>query len=420
MDCIDTGWRNGWLLQANRLLNSHMVFTGSAQPNLVVAPQREPSPGDGQPSVAGAELQEALETTARLRRRLSQQRELSLTQRKDVSRLSEAAAVAEQQADALAQELADVRDQLGAELDSTVKEKDYIAELLLEKSSALDDACNRVGFLEGAVAAAETECTRLTAEMAKAAEREEAHAAACTRREHEAFAQVAEAHERLARAQQHIAELTAKNTAALEIIAAGRHISAAAVTKSAELEQDLIAQREREQEAALLAATVAERLANAEQELRELTAKNDAAERRIAAANLARANTAIENGKLETELAAQQARIAELEQAHAKLASKIETLTDALTDRDRSLAQAKAKIEALAKLALAPVKAAPPAAVKNSAKDAPRRSTARADGKARTREQWAELLAQLDQLMSLKRQAQPSPTSLLASTISFA
>jgi len=360
MDCIDTGRRNGWLRQATGLLNAHVIFAGSTHP-----PADNSSPGNlpptngkqGEPelvSVAGAELQEAWETTARLRRRLSEQRELSLAHRNEVARHSEAAELAGQRADALAQELADVRDRLGAELDSTVKEKNYIAELLLEKSRALDNSPDRVAFLEAALSAAETECGRLTADAAKAIEREEAHVVARTRREHQAFAQVTDARERLARAQQEIRELTTKNTAAEETIAADRLARADAVKKCVRLEQDLAAQR---------------------------------------------------------------ARIAEPDQAHGRLTGAPQTPMNALNGRDRSSAPAKATIEAFTKLDHGRSSAALPAA----ATDEPCLSTDLGGGKAKTREQWAELLQQLSRLISLKRQGQrQSPASLLVSTISYA
>ncbi len=362
MDCIDidTGRRNGWLRQATGLLNAHVIFAGSAHP-----PPDSSSPGNLSPtegpeeepelvSVAGAEFQEARETIAGLRRRLSQQRELSLAHRNEVVRHSEAAEIAEQRADALAQELADVRDRLGAELDSIVKEKNYIAELLLEKSRAFDNARDRVAFLEAALSAAETECGRVTADAAKAIEREEAHVAACTHGEHQALAQVTDVHERLARAQQEIRKLTTKNTTAEETIATGRLAHADAVKKCARLEQDLAAQR---------------------------------------------------------------ARIAELEQAHGRLTGAPQTPTNALNGRDRSLALAKATIEAFTKLDHDRSNAALPA----PGQDDPCLSTGLAGAKTKTREQWAELLQQLSQLVSLKRQGQrQSPTSFLASTITYA
>jgi len=400
MDCIDTGWRNGWQLQANRLLKAHVMLPVSPDPGLEAALPHKLSPSDCQEEepepvfAAGTRSQDALETIARLRGRLSRQRELSQALSDEVARLSAIAEAAEHRADVLAQEFTEVRDRLGAELDSTLQEKNYIAELLLEKSCALDDARNRLGFLEAALSGAETECKALTAETANAVEKQAAHSVDCKRREHEAFAQVADAQQRLARAQQEIHELTAKNTGAEEVIAAVRNACADAVDKTARLEQDLAAYRAREREATMQAAVAAERLARAERELSSLAAKNDAAERRIAAASLARANAAIENSKLEKELAMQRARVAELEQARARPSSALRTLMAARNGRDRSLARGK---------------------------DDQHLSTDLGSRKVRTREQWTELLQQLNQLMSLKRQEpQQSPALLLANTISYA
>jgi hypothetical protein len=90
---------------------------------------------------------------------------------------------------------------------------------------------------------------------------------------------------------------------------------------------------------------------------------------------------------------------------------------NALNGRDRSSAPAKATIEAFTKLDHGRSSAALPAA----ATDEPCLSTDLGGGKAKTREQWAELLQQLSRLISLKRQGQrQSPASLLVSTISYA
>jgi chromosome segregation ATPase len=350
MDCIDTGWRNGWQLQASRLLSAHRTLAATPGTNtdpadLSVRPAVPPDQQEANELVlaAAAELQNPHPEIARIKGRLARERSLTSALRVDVARLSVATGTAERNAEALALELVDVRGRLEAELDASIQEKNYIAELLLEKSHALDDARNRVGFLEAALAAAENECQRLTTEAARAAENQDARCADLARREQEARAQASSTEERL--------------TLALA-----------------------------------------------------------AAERTIAAAKHTHANAASHIARLEHDLAAQRHRVAELEQSRKRLSSASDTLMDALQSRDRALARAKTKT------------AAPSAQRDNCANqaslitsvedDRESRDLASVAAKSGTREQWGELLAQLTRLTKLRCQ-EPSPMSLLASTITF-
>jgi Tfp pilus assembly protein FimV len=137
----------------------------------------------------------------------------------------------------------------------------------------------------------------------------------------------------------------------------------------------------------------------------------------IAAAKQAYADAARAIARLGNDLAAQQNRVAELEQSRARLASTSQTLMDALQSRDRALARAKTKIAALGEQRDNCSNPAPAIASNDGGRASAELVTSVA-AKSGTREQWTELLAQLTRLMKLKYRA-PSPLSLLASTISI-
>jgi hypothetical protein len=397
MDSIDTGWRNGWELQARRLLATHRI--SAAPPNSAVdglSARRLARPDKQKTEIAiMPAANPEPEGSVRLRRRLMEQCQLSRTLNDKVAWLSMIGEAAELRAQALARELAEVRDRLEAELDSVLREKTIVAELLLEKSRALDSARGRVEFLEIELSGAETACEQLTAELAGRSEREEARAAESERREQETFARLTDTQQRLRRAQAEIFE--------------------GAADRGAQHREDLSARRSRKPEATMRASVAAERLAHAEQELNVLRASNEIAKRRITTIELARASLAIKNSKLERDLAAQAARIGQLEQSGANLGNALQTLLDAHSGPHHSPEFAKAAVAAPADSDRVASNKTPVIVVK---REVPY-PVDLADHKPRTREQWVELLWQLNQLVSLKRR-EPSltPSASRTSTVS--
>ncbi len=232
------------------------------------------------------ELEEAREEITRLERRVSQETEAARTLRERVPILTAEAEAAGARAAGLEIELAAARDRLRGERDFEA-ENTRISKTLTEKDAALEDARARIKFLDTALAVAEAECTRRTAD---------ARAATAAREKRE--------------------------------------------SESDTLNGLLEAMSAR-------ALTAEKMLADARQRLLARSVQSDAAEQRITEAKAACDEADNKNRQLQETLRWQRGQVEELEKSRLTVIAAANALLETYQNRDRALIDAEEKIKRL-------------------------------------------------------------------------
>ncbi len=379
-------------------------------------------------------LDEARAEIARLELRLSREaaaaREVSRGLREQLQTSITAAEAADQRAAGSERDLAAVRDDLREKVDLLTAENAHLLQGHAERGMALDDAQEKIKFLETALAAAEA------AAAGKEVENLE-NAARAARVEFQDKLDLAAAENaRLA------LSAVEKEGALGEVRARIAFVETALSAAEAECKRlgaEVGGVRDKQQsesetlngrlEAMSSRAVIAEKqLAETRERLLARIVENGAFRQRVTDAKAASDQAYAKTRQLEDALTLRQHQIDELERSHATLVEATTTLLETFQDRDRALARAEEKIKSLAERN---------AELEAGAKRTNGQDGQRTDGKeglrvpelsadnadATMRKDWAELARLFTDFVDRKRQSagqgQARSMTLLASTLTF-
>jgi crescentin len=454
MALADRGRRNGWHHQATSLVSSHSALGTTAKalvdrsgpllrrrPLLQVQEQEFDSVSEEIGIELARKLDEARAEIARLELRLSHDAAAAQDLRAQIKAAAAAAEAADQRAAGLEREIAAAHGGLQENIDLLTAENARLLQGHAERGMALDDAQDKIKFLENALAAAEAASVSKQAEIL-------ANGTRAARVEFQEQLDLA-AREN-ARLQQIIAE---KNVAFGELRARIEFLQTALSTAEAEcsrLGNEVGGVHQRQQaesetlngrlEAMSSRAVTAEKLlAEARERLLARIVENGAFRQKVAdaeAAEKAASDSAYaKTRQLEDAVTLRQHQIDELERSRATLVEATTTLLETFENRDRALRRAQQKIKALAErnaeLEAQANRAAQFAGQKEkTAQDAKgaEESVAIADLSAdgadqTTRTDWSELARLLTDFVERKRRssghARGRSMTLLASTVTF-
>ncbi len=382
-------------------------------------------------------LDEARAEIARLELRLSHDAAAAQELREQIKVSAAATEAADQRAAGLERKIAAARGGLQENIDLLTAENARLLQGHAERGMALDDAQDKIKFLEAALAAAEAASVTKQAESV-------VDAARAARVEFQEQLDLAASEN--ARLQQTIAE---KDVAFGEVRARIEFLETALSTAEAECsrlgaEAGGVRQRQQSEsetlngrlEAMSSRAVAAEKLlAEARERLLARIVENGAFRQKVADAKAANDKAYAKTRQLEDAVTLRQHQIDELERSRATLVEATTTLVETFEERDRALQRAQEKIKALAERN-AQLEAEP-----NSATEfAGRKSKTGQDGKGATesvtiadlssegadqtmRKDWSELARLLTDFVERKRQspghAHGRSMTLLASTLTF-
>ena len=454
MAFADRGRRNGWHHQATSLVSSHSALRTTAKaivdrsgpllrrlPLLEAQDQEIDSASQEIGIELARKLDEARAEIARLELRLSHDAAAAQELREQIQTSAAAAEAADRRAAGLGREIAAVRGGFQENIDLLTAENARLLQGHAERGVALDDAQDKIKFLENALAAAEAAAVSKQAESL-------VDAARAAREEFQERLDLAASEN--ARLQQTIAE---RDVASGEVRARIEFLQTALSTAEAEcarLGAEVGGVRQHQQsesetlngrlEAMSSRAVAAEKLlAEARERLLARIVENGAFRQKVADAK-ADAKAATDKAyaktrQLEDAVTLRQHQIDELERSRATLVAATTTLLETFEDRDRALQRAQAKIEALternaeleaeANRATAFVgQEAKTARDAKSAEESVTIADLSSDGADQTaRKDWSELARLLADFVERKRQspghAQGRCMTLLASTVTF-
>jgi predicted nuclease with TOPRIM domain len=365
-----------------------------------------------------------------LSREAAAAREVSRGLREQLQTSITAAEAADQRAAGSERDLAAVRDDLREKVDLLTAENAHLLQGHAERGMALDDAQEKIKFLETALAAAEA------AAAGKEVENLE-NAARAARVEFQDKLDLAAAENaRLA------LSAVEKEGALGEVRARIAFVETALSAAEAECKRlgaEVGGVRDKQQsesetlngrlEAMSSRAVIAEKqLAETRERLLARIVENGAFRQRVTDAKAASDQAYAKTRQLEDALTLRQHQIDELERSHATLVEATTTLLETFQDRDRALARAEEKIKSLAERN---------AELEAGAKRTNGQDGQRTDGKeglrvpelsadnadATMRKDWAELARLFTDFVDRKRQSagqgQARSMTLLASTLTF-
>ncbi len=450
MALADRGRRNGWHHQATSLVSSHSALGTTAKaivdrsgPLLRRRPLREGQEQEfGSAAVEiGLELARTLDEAraeiARLELRLSHDAAAAQDLRAQIKASAAAAEVADLRAAGLERKIGVARGELQENIDLLTAENARLLQGHAERGMALDDAQDKIKFLENALAAAEAASVSKQAETL-------ANGASAARVEFQEQLDLAASEN--ARLQQTIAE---KDVAFGEVRARIEFLQTALSTAEAEcsrLGDEAGGVRQHHQsesetlngrlEAMSSRAVTAEKLlAEARERLLARIVENGAFRQKVADAKAANDKAYAKTRQLEDTVTLRQHQIDELERSRATLVEATTTLVETFEERDRALQRAQEKIKALAarnaeleaEANRANEFAGQKAKTGQDGKGAKERITIAelsSDGADQTaRKDWSELARLLTDFVERKRQspghARRRSMTLLASTVTF-
>jgi chromosome segregation ATPase len=450
MALADRGKRNGWHHQATSLVSSHSALGATAKtlvdrsgpllrrrPLLEVQEQEFDSASEEIGIELARKLDQARTEIARLELRLSHDAAAAQELRAQIKASAAATEAADQRAAGLAREIAAAHDGLQENIGLLTAENARLLQGHAERGMALDDAQDKIKFLENALAAAEA------ASISKQSETL-ANGARAARVEFQEQLDLAASEN--ARLQQTIAE---KDVAFGEVRARIEFLQTALSTAEAEClrlgaEVDGVRQQQHAEsetlngclEAVSSRAVTAERLlAETRERLLARIVENGAFRQKVGDAKAANDSAYAKTRQLEDAVTLRQHQIDELERSRATLVEATTTLLETFEDRDRALQRAQQKIKALAER-----NAELEAQANRAAEFAGRKAKTGQDGKAAnesvtiaelssdgadqtTRTDWSELARLLTDFVERKRRspghAQGRSMTLLASTVTF-
>lgn len=450
MALADRGRRNGWHHQATSLVSSHSALGTTAKAlvdrsgpllrrrPLLEAPDQEVDSASEEIGIELArKLDEARAEIARLELRLSHDAAAAQELRAQIKASAAATEAADQRAAGLAREIAAARGGLQENIDLLTAENARLLQGHAERGMALDDAQDKIKFLETALAAAEAASVSKQAETL-------ANGASAARVEFREQLDLAAGEN--ARLQQTIAEKdvafgevrarieflqTALSTAEAECSRLGAEVGGARQQQHAEAET-----LNGRLEAMSSRAVIAEKLlAETRERLLARIVENGAFRQRVADAKAANDKAYAKTRQLEDAVTLRQHQIDELERSRATLVEATTTLLETFEDRDRALQRAQQKIKALAER-----NAELEAKANRGAEFAGQKAKTGQDGKGAkesvtiadlssdgadqtTRTDWSELARLLTDFVERKRQSpghtQRRSMTLLASTVTF-
>ena len=450
MALADRGRRNGWHHQATSLVSSHSALGTTAKalvdrsgpllrrrPLLEAQDQEVDSASEEIGIELARKLDEARAEIARLELRLSHDAAAAQELRAQIKASAAATEAADQRAAGLAREIAAARGGLQENIDLLTAENARLLQGHAERGMALDDAQDKIKFLENALAAAEAASVSKQAETL-------ANGASAARVEFQEQLDLAAGEN--ARLQQTIAE---KDVAFGEVRARIEFLQTALSTAEAEcsrLSAEVGGVRQQQHaesetlngrlEAMSSRAVTAEKLlAEARERLLARIVENGAYRQKVADAKAANDKAYAKTRQLEDAVTLRQHQIDELERSRATLVEATTTLLETFEDRDRALQRAQQKIKALAErnaeLEAKANRAAEFAGQKaktgldgKAAKESVAIADLSSDGADQTpRTDWSELARLLTDFVERKRQspghAQRRSMTLLASTVTF-
>jgi crescentin len=450
MAFADRGRRNGWHHQATSLVSSHSALRTTAKaivdrsgpllrrlPLLEAQDQEIDSASQEIGIELARKLDEARAEIARLELRLSHDAAAAQELREQIQTSAAAAEAADRRAAGLGREIAAVRGGFQENIDLLTAENARLLQGHAERGVALDDAQDKIKFLENALAAAEAAAVSKQAESL-------VDAARAAREEFQERLDLAASEN--ARLQQTIAE---RDVASGEVRARIEFLQTALSTAEAEcarLGAEVGGVRQHQQsesetlngrlEAMSSRAVAAEKLlAEARERLLARIVENGAFRQKVADAKAANDKAYAKTRQLEDAVTLRQHQIDELERSRATLVAATTTLLETFEDRDRALQRAQQKIEALternAKLEAEANRATAfvgqETKTARDAKNAEESVTIAdlsSDGADQTaRKDWSELARLLADFVERKRQspghAQGRCMTLLASTVTF-
>lgn len=382
-------------------------------------------------------LDEARAEIARLELRLSHDAAAAQELRAQIKASAAATEAADQRAAGLAREIAAARGGLQENIDLLTAENARLLQGHAERGMALDDAQDKIKFLENALAAAEAASVSKQAETL-------ANGARAARVEFQEQLDLAAGEN--ARLQQTIAE---KDVAFGEVRARIEFLQTALSTAEAECSRlgaevgCVRQQRHAESETlngrleamSIRAVTAEKLLAEARERLLARIVESGAFRQKVADAKAAADKAYAKTRQLEDAVTLRQHQIDELERSRATLVEATTTLLETFEDRDRALQRAQQKIKALAER-----NAELEAKANRVGEFAGQKANAGQDGKGAkesvtiadlssdgadqsTRTDWSELARLLTDFVERKRQspghAQRRSMTLLASTMTF-
>jgi DNA repair exonuclease SbcCD ATPase subunit len=450
MALADRGRRNGWHHQATSLVSSHSALGTTAKalvdrsgpllrrrPLLEAQDQEVDSASEEIGIELARKLDEARAEIARLELRLSHDAAAAQELRAQIKASAAATEAADQRAAGLAREIAAARGGLQENIDLLTAENARLLQGHAERGMSLDDAQDKIKFLENALAAAEAASVSKQAETL-------ANGARAARVEFQEQLDLAAGEN--ARLQQTIAE---KDVAFGEVRARIEFLQTALSTAEAECsrlgaEVGCVRQQQHAEsetlngrlEAMSIRAVTAEKLlAEARERLLARIVESGAFRQKVADAKAAADKAYAKTRQLEDAVTLRQHQIDELERSRATLVEATTTLLETFEDRDRALQRAQQKIKALAER-----NAELEAKANRVGEFAGQKANAGQDGKGAkesvtiadlssdgadqsTRTDWSELARLLTDFVERKRQspghAQRRSMTLLASTMTF-
>jgi DNA repair exonuclease SbcCD ATPase subunit len=450
MALADRGRRNGWHHQATSLVSSHSALGTTAKalvdrsgpllrrrPLLEAQDQEVDSASKEIGIELARKLDEARAEIARLELRLSHDAAAAQELRAQIKASAAATEAADQRAAGLAREIAAARGGLQENIDLLTAENARLLQGHAERGMALDDAQDKIKFLENALAAAEAASVSKQAETL-------ANGARAARVEFQEQLDLAAGEN--ARLQQTIAERdvafgevrarieflqTALSTAEAECSRLGAEVGCVRQQQHAESET----LNGRLEAMSIRAVTAEKLLAEARERLLARIVESGAFRQKVADAKAAADKAYAKTRQLEDAVTLRQHQIDELERSRATLVEATTTLLETFEDRDRALQRAQQKIKALAER-----NAELEAKANRVGEFAGQKANAGQDGKGAkesvtiadlssdgadqsTRTDWSELARLLTDFVERKRQspghAQRRSMTLLASTMTF-
>jgi hypothetical protein len=366
MAIAERGRRNGWLDQATGLVASHATLPVTAAAvaerggpllkrrklALVVPPDEAVPPSPAIEMELARELDAARVEIANLKRRVSIEATAARTLRERAQTSAVASEAAAERSQGLEADLRKARNELQEQLDTATAENAHLSKRFSERGLALDDAQERIKFLEIALAAAEARAE------ARAEAKGDDKPAEVVDNEPSAASEKPDAADTVP-APQNIAAADAAlgdARARIEFLQTALNAAEAECTRlTGELGsagQKLKEQSNRlngEITAQLVRTAAAEKeLAQARERLLARIVEIDAVRHKAALARAASDEAYAKHRQLEDALCLQQCQVEDLERSQSTLIAAAKTLVQTFEDRDRALISAQQTIKSLA------------------------------------------------------------------------